>query len=58
MAQTIGFIGVGPINGTWARFAANAGLDVIASNSRGPDTLSGEAGDEEEDDEDEGEWIN
>jgi len=39
MARTIGFIGVGPINGTLARFAVNAGLDVIVSNSRGPDTL-------------------
>src|SRR2546428_473323 len=39
MANTIGFIGVGPINGTLARFAVNAGLEVIVSNSRGPDTL-------------------
>jgi 8-hydroxy-5-deazaflavin:NADPH oxidoreductase len=40
MTQTIGFIGVGPINRTLARFAVAAVLDVIVSNSRGPDTLT------------------
>jgi predicted dinucleotide-binding enzyme len=39
MAYTIGFIGVDPINGTLARLAVKTGLDVIVSNSRGPDTL-------------------
>ena len=37
--QAIGFIGSGHIGGTVARLAVNAGLDVVMSNSRGPDTL-------------------
>jgi 8-hydroxy-5-deazaflavin:NADPH oxidoreductase len=40
VAQNIGFIGVGPINSTLARFAVAAGMDVILSNSRGPETLT------------------
>jgi hypothetical protein len=36
---TIGFIGSGNIGGTVARLAANAGYDVVLSNSRGPETL-------------------
>jgi predicted dinucleotide-binding enzyme len=39
MTQTIGFVGVGPINSTLARFAVAAGLNVIVSNFRGPGTL-------------------
>src|SRR5882757_4270877 len=35
----VGFIGSGSIGGTVARFAVNAGHDVILSNSRGPETL-------------------
>jgi predicted dinucleotide-binding enzyme len=38
---TIGFIGSGNIGGTVARLAVAAGLDVVLSNSRGPDTLQG-----------------
>jgi 8-hydroxy-5-deazaflavin:NADPH oxidoreductase len=37
---TLGLIGSGHIGGTLARLAVNAGLDVVVSNSRGPDTLS------------------
>jgi predicted dinucleotide-binding enzyme len=36
---TIGFIGSGHIGGTLARLAVGAGLDVVMSNSRGPETL-------------------
>jgi predicted dinucleotide-binding enzyme len=39
LGQTIGFIGVGPINSALARFAVAAGLNVIVSNFRGPGTL-------------------
>ena len=38
---TIGFIGSGNIGGIVARLAVAAGLDVVLSNSRGPDTLQG-----------------
>ena len=37
---TLGFIGSGNIGGTLARLAVDAGLDVVLSNSRGPQTLS------------------
>ncbi len=36
---TIGFIGSGHIGSTLARLAVGAGLDVVMSNSRGPETL-------------------
>ncbi len=36
---TIGFIGSGHIGSTLARLAVDAGLDVVLSNSRGPETL-------------------
>jgi predicted dinucleotide-binding enzyme len=36
---TLGLIGSGHIGGTLARLAVDAGLDVVLSNSRGPDTL-------------------
>jgi predicted dinucleotide-binding enzyme len=38
---TIGFIGSGNIGGTVARLAVAAGHDVVLSNSRGPETLTG-----------------
>jgi predicted dinucleotide-binding enzyme len=38
---TIGFIGSGNIGGTVAQLAVDAGYDVVLSNSRGPETLSG-----------------
>jgi len=38
--QTLGLIGSGMIGGTIARLAVSAGLDVVLSNSRGPETLS------------------
>lgn len=38
---TLGIIGSGNIGGTVARLAVAAGLDVVVSNSRGPDTLGG-----------------
>ena len=38
---TLGLIGSGNIGGTLARPAVDAGLDVVLSNSRGPQTLSG-----------------
>ena len=41
---TIGFIGSGNIGGTVARLAAAAGYRVVLSNSRGPQTLAGLAG--------------
>jgi predicted dinucleotide-binding enzyme len=37
---TVGFIGSGSIGGTVARLAVAAGLDVVLSNSRGPQTLA------------------
>src|SRR3954465_5439289 len=37
---TIGLIGSGHIGGTVARLAADAGHDVVLSNSRGPETLT------------------
>ena len=37
---TLGLIGSGHIGGTLARLAVDAGLDVVLSNSRGPQTLS------------------
>src|SRR5688572_18415032 len=37
---TIGFIGAGNIGSTVARLAADAGYDVVLSNSRGPETLA------------------
>jgi len=38
---TLGLIGSGNIGGTLARLAVDAGLDVVLSNSREPQTLSG-----------------
>ncbi|PZV98066.1 hypothetical protein SAMN05443287_11181 [Micromonospora phaseoli] len=38
---TVGLIGSGHIGGTLARLAVNAGYDVVLSNSRGPETLTG-----------------
>jgi len=38
---TIGFIGAGNIGSQVARLAIAAGYDVVISNSRGPDTLTG-----------------
>jgi predicted dinucleotide-binding enzyme len=40
MTQTIGFIGSGAIGSTLARLALAAGLDVVMSNSRLPETLA------------------
>ncbi|MBD9724481.1 NAD(P)-binding domain-containing protein [Streptomyces caniscabiei] len=40
MPQTLGFIGSGMIGGTLARLAVASGLDVVVSNSRGPETLA------------------
>ncbi|WP_329577397.1 NAD(P)-binding domain-containing protein [Kitasatospora sp. NBC_01250] len=37
---TLGLIGSGHIGGSLARLAVNAGLDVVLSNSRGPETLA------------------
>jgi predicted dinucleotide-binding enzyme len=37
---TLGLIGSGHIGSTLARLAAGVGLDVVLSNSRGPQTLS------------------
>ncbi|GAB2855085.1 NAD(P)-binding domain-containing protein [Actinoallomurus bryophytorum] len=37
---TLGLIGSGYIGGTLARLAVEAGLDVVLSNSRGPETLA------------------
>ncbi|WP_035803203.1 NADPH-dependent F420 reductase [Kitasatospora mediocidica] len=37
---TLGLIGSGNIGSTLARLAVNAGLDVVLSNSRGPQTLA------------------
>jgi predicted dinucleotide-binding enzyme len=41
MTQTVGFIGAGSISSQLARLAVAAGLDVVLSNSRSPDTLAG-----------------
>ena len=38
--KTIGFVGSGHIGSTLARLAVDAGLAVVMSNSRGPETLS------------------
>ncbi|MEU6351985.1 NAD(P)-binding domain-containing protein [Streptomyces sp. NPDC047072] len=40
MPQTIAFIGSGNIGRALARLAVDAGLDVVLSNSRGPETLA------------------
>lgn len=37
---TLGLIGSGSIGSTLARLATDAGLDVVLSNSRGPETLA------------------
>jgi len=37
---TLALIGAGMIGGTVARLAVNAGIDVVLSNSRGPETLA------------------
>jgi predicted dinucleotide-binding enzyme len=39
MNHTLGVIGSGNIGGAVARLAINAGIDVVLSNSRGPETL-------------------
>ncbi|MER8002145.1 NAD(P)-binding domain-containing protein [Streptomyces sp. NPDC095613] len=41
MNHTLGIIGSGNIGGAVARLAVNAGIDVVLSNSRGPETLRG-----------------
>ncbi|MCX5403902.1 NAD(P)-binding domain-containing protein [Streptomyces sp. NBC_00335] len=40
MTKTLGLIGSGMIGGMLARLAVAAGLDVVLSNSRGPETLA------------------
>ncbi|MFI1729004.1 NADPH-dependent F420 reductase [Streptomyces acidicola] len=40
MISTLGLIGSGMIGGALARLAVGAGLDVVLSNSRGPETLA------------------
>ncbi|MDX3102632.1 NADPH-dependent F420 reductase [Nonomuraea angiospora] len=40
MTQTLGLIGSGMIGGTVARLAVAAGIDVVLSNSRGPESLA------------------
>lgn len=40
MTQTLGLIGSGMIGSAVARLAVAAGLDVVLSNSRGPETLA------------------
>ena len=40
MTKIVGFIGSGMIGGSLARLAVSAGLNVVMSNSRGPETLS------------------
>ncbi|HSD21117.1 MAG TPA: NADPH-dependent F420 reductase, partial [Anaeromyxobacter sp.] len=39
--KTIGFIGAGHIGSQLARLSVASGYDVVVSNSRGPETLSG-----------------
>jgi 8-hydroxy-5-deazaflavin:NADPH oxidoreductase len=39
MNDTLGIIGSGMLGGAVARLAVNAGMDVVLSNSRGPETL-------------------
>ncbi|WP_324604881.1 NADPH-dependent F420 reductase [Streptomyces xylophagus] len=41
MTRTLGLIGAGNIGSALARLAVNAGLNVVVSNSRGPETLAG-----------------
>ncbi|MGY5309198.1 NADPH-dependent F420 reductase [Nocardia gipuzkoensis] len=41
MSKTLGFIGSGNVGGTLARLAVVAGLDLVLSNSRGPESLAG-----------------
>ena len=41
MTKPLGLIGAGNIGGTLARLAVAAGLEVVLSNSRGPETLTG-----------------
>ncbi|MFM9455209.1 NADPH-dependent F420 reductase [Streptomyces europaeiscabiei] len=41
MNDTLGIIGSGSLGGAVARLAVNAGIDVVLSNSRGPETLRG-----------------
>jgi len=41
MPRTLGLIGSGNIGSALARLAVAAGLDVVLSNSRGPETLAG-----------------
>ncbi|MFJ8021521.1 NADPH-dependent F420 reductase [Streptomyces sp. NPDC096311] len=41
MTKTLALIGSGNIGGALARLAVAAGLDVVVSNSRGPETLAG-----------------
>jgi 8-hydroxy-5-deazaflavin:NADPH oxidoreductase len=41
MTKTLGLIGSGMIGAALARLAVAAGLDVVLSNSRGPETLTG-----------------
>ena len=40
MSETIGFVGVGMQGGAIARLSADAGYQVLVSNSRGPETLT------------------
>jgi predicted dinucleotide-binding enzyme len=40
MTETLGLIGSGMIGSALARLAVGSGLDVVVSNSRGPDTLA------------------
>ena len=40
MTKTLGLIGSGNIGSALARLALAAGLDVVLSNSRGPETLA------------------
>ncbi|MCG7206552.1 NADPH-dependent F420 reductase [Streptomyces arenae] len=40
MPQTLGLIGSGAIGSTLARLAVAAGIDVVLSNSRGPESLA------------------
>jgi 8-hydroxy-5-deazaflavin:NADPH oxidoreductase len=44
VVTTIGLMGSGNIGSTVARLAIDAGYDVVLSNSRGPETLTGLAG--------------